>query len=278
MNNQTKDLIKTALEEDNAHRDVTTLSIIPEKKIVTARLVAKEDGIVCGLSVFRDVFRVLNPRISVTLKTRDGLNVRRGQVAARLVGPARSILTGERTALNFVQHLSGIATLTSLFVKRVRGTGAKIYDTRKTVPGMRELAKYAVVCGGGFNHRRDLSEMALIKDNHLAVVPDLAEAVRSIRKKRRGITIEVECASLFQVQSALAAGADVIMLDNMDLRKIRSAMRMIRDSHLKVLTEISGGVELNNVRAFAKTGVDRISVGALTHSAPALDLSIEFRG
>ncbi|MCX5781234.1 MAG: carboxylating nicotinate-nucleotide diphosphorylase, partial [Elusimicrobia bacterium] len=254
--------------------------IIPSEKVVQARLVVKDEGIICGLKIFGEVFSLLDKKIKFKSVAKDGQKVRKGKIAGILVGSARAILAGERTALNFIQHLSGIATLTSRFVQKVKGTKAKIYDTRKTLPGMRALAKYAVLCGGGYNHRFSLSDMALIKDNHLILIKDIQSAVKSVRNKNRGIKVEIECKNLNQVSLALWAKADLIMFDNMDINTIKKALKMVRDfskfGSYHPQTEVSGGVTLNTVRNFAKTGVDRISVGALTHSAPSLDISLEF--
>ncbi len=275
-----KSLIQYALDEDNAHRDITSLSIIPSEKIVQARLVVKDEGIICGLKIFGEVFSLLDEKIKFKSAAKDGQKARKGKIAGILAGSARAILAGERTALNFIQHLSGIATLTSKFVQKVKGTKAKIYDTRKTLPGMRALAKYAVLCGGGCNHRFSLADMALIKDNHLTMVKDIQSAVKSVRDNNRGIKIEVECKNLNQVSLALQSKADLIMFDNMGINTIKKALKIVKDfskfGSYHPQTEVSGGVTLNTVRSFAKTGVDRISVGALTHSAPSLDISLEF--
>lgn len=271
-------IIISALKEDRTAADITTISLIAEGKIVRAELIAKSDGIICGLELFGEVFKSIDKRCTVRAAAKDGQKIKKGKVVLGIRGPARAILSGERTALNFIQHLSGIATLTSKFVSETRGTQAKIYDTRKTLPGLRELEKYAVRCGGGHNHRMHLADMALIKDNHLKFVESIAEAVNKIRQKRSGIKIEVECENLRQVREAVGSNADILMLDNMDTRTLNKAISLIKNNDRakkRPEIEISGGVYLGNVRKFAKLGVDRISVGALTHSAPALDLSLE---
>ncbi len=274
-------LIRAALAEDMARNDVTTLALVPSNAVAQARFVAKADGIVCGMDMCAATFKLLDRRCLVTARTRDGNRVRAGQIIAIVKGPARALLTGERTALNFLQHLSGISTITSRFVEKVKGTGARIYDTRKTIPGMRELAKYAVRCGGGMNHRRGLGDMVLIKDNHLVYVKDLSEAVRAVRSKHPSREVEVECETLPQVKAALDAGVDIIMLDNMTVSMLKRSLSLIKSAvslkgKERPRTEISGGVSLVTVRTYAKLGVDRISIGALTHSAAALDISLEF--
>lgn len=271
-----RQLIRTALEEDKASEDVTTLALVPASTRISARLVSKKTGIICGMALFSAVFEELDPRCRINAFAADGDAVAAGTLLAEVRGPARAILSGERTALNFIQHLSGIATLTGLYVNRVRGTDARILDTRKTIPGFRDLAKYAVRCGGGENHRRDLSSMALIKDNHLGIA-SIADAVRRVRRCSPGVPVEVECDTLAQVRLALAAGADIIMLDNMPMPRLKECIKLIRRRKAHPLIEISGGVTLSTVRAFARLGVERISVGALTHSAPALDLSLEIQ-
>jgi nicotinate-nucleotide pyrophosphorylase (carboxylating) len=280
MNNNVLELIRLALDEDQAFNDVTTLSIVPADRDIDAQLIARSRGVICGLEIFKRVFTLLDRRCRMEEKVKDGGQVRPGQVIAELHGPARAILSGERTALNFIQHLSGIATLTHEFTLLVKDTSADIYDTRKTLPGLRELAKYAVRCGGGVNHRMNLSDMALIKDNHLHMVEDLKRIVNTIKSRKRGMKVEVECENLAQVELALEAAADMIMLDNMDVKTLRAALRNIdrhaqRTGTVRPEIEVSGGVNLKTVRKFAQLGVNRISVGALTHSAPALDLSLE---
>jgi nicotinate-nucleotide pyrophosphorylase (carboxylating) len=255
------------LAEDVGDGDLTSLAVIGEDATCTAGLLVKEPGVVSGLRVAADVF----DRLGATLEplAADGDAVDPGTVA-RVEGPARGVLTGERLALNVLGRLSGIATLTRRYVDAVAGTGAVILDTRKTTPGLRSLEKHAVACGGGQNHRLGLYDGILIKDNHLRVVGSLAEAVA--RAKETGAAVEVECDTLAQVREALAAGADSILLDNMSVSELREAVELARG---QARLEASGGVTLETVRAIAETGVDFISVGALTHSARALDVSLE---
>jgi nicotinate-nucleotide pyrophosphorylase (carboxylating) len=224
--------------------------------------------------VAREVFLRAAPGCRVRILISDGSKVHRGQTVMKIEG-GPSILTAERTALNFLQHLSGIATLTAAFTSRLCGTKAKIFDTRKTIPGLRELAKYAVVCGGGHNHRLGLYDAVLLKDNHWPFAQPLGEAVRSVRRKHPGIAVEIEAKSFTQIRRAIAARADIILLDNMTVPRLRQATALIRSRASAPKIEISGGVNLKNVRSLAKLNPDRISVGCLTHSAPALDLSLE---
>jgi nicotinate-nucleotide pyrophosphorylase (carboxylating) len=255
------------LAEDIGDGDLTSVAVIDEDATCTARLLLKEAGVICGLGVAAEVFE----RLGATLDplAADGETVEPGPVA-RIDGPARGILAGERLALNLLGRLSGVATLTRRYVDAVAGTGAVILDTRKTTPGLRNLEKYAVACGGGQNHRLGLFDGILIKDNHLRVAGSLAGAVG--RAKETGAPVEVECDTLDQVREALAAGADSILLDNMSLPELREAVELSRG---QARLEASGGVTLETVRAIAETGVDFISVGALTHSARALDVSLE---
>ncbi len=271
-------LVRAALREDlGARGDVTALATIPADARSHARLIAKEPGVVSGLQVAMETFRQLDPRVKFTVRRREGSKIRRGEVVLEIRGRTRAILSAERTALNFVQRLSGVATLTRRFVERTRGSRARILDTRKTTPLLRILEKHAVLCGGGTNHRMGLHDMVLIKDNHLAALagqfPDpFAEAVSRARRRWPGLKVEVECDTLVQVHAAVRAGADIILLDNMEPRRLRRAVKAIgRRSR----TEASGGITLRTVGAVAATGVDLISVGALTHSAGALDLSLE---
>jgi nicotinate-nucleotide pyrophosphorylase (carboxylating) len=255
------------LAEDVGEGDLTSLSVVDEDATCLARVLVKEPGVVCGLEVAAEVFDRLGAELQPLAS--DGDRVEPGPVA-EVEGPARAVLTGERLALNLIGRLSGIATLTRRYVDAVAGTGAVILDTRKTTPGLRALEKHAVACGGGRNHRLGLYDGILIKDNHLRLMGSLAEAV--IRAKETGVPVEVECDTLDQVREALAAGTDSILLDNMTVNQLRDAVRLAGG---QVRLEASGGVTLETVRAIAETGVDFISVGALTHSAPALDVSME---
>jgi nicotinate-nucleotide pyrophosphorylase (carboxylating) len=255
------------LAEDIGSGDATSTAVIDAEAVCEARIVVKEPGVVCGLGVAAAVFEALGVRLEPLVA--DGDAVEPGPVAC-IEGPARGVLTGERLALNLLGRLCGIATLTRRYVDAVEGTGATILDTRKTTPGLRELEKEAVRCGGGTNHRLGLDDGVLIKDNHLRLAPSIGEAVRQARTT--GLPIEVECDTLDQVGEALQAGADRILLDNMSLDELRAAVSHV-DGRAEL--EASGGVSLDAVRAIAETGVDYISVGALTHSARALDVSLE---
>ena len=269
-------IIDAALREDMPEGDITSESIIPADARSEAIFLAKEDGVLAGLPVARRVFEKIDSAVEFTGKIQDGAAFHKSDILARLKGPTIALLKGERTALNFLQHLSGVATATRRFVDAVAGTKAKILDTRKTTPGLRLLEKYAVKAGGGTNHRLSLSDMVLIKDNHLRHVGSVAEAVRRARARaaaKPGIRIEVEAADLSQVRDALAAGADMIMLDNMTLEMMSEAVSLAAG---RVPLEASGNMSLDRVRAVAETGVDYISVGALTHSARAVDISLEF--
>jgi nicotinate-nucleotide pyrophosphorylase (carboxylating) len=274
---QIRAIIQRALDEDIAWGDVTTDHSVPADQRSRAVLLAKQDAVLCGGRVFAETFALVDPAVTVDLLAPDGARVTRGEVAARLEGPTRALLTGERTALNFVQRLSGIATATAAFVTRLHGLPTRLIDTRKTAPGLRILEKYAVRAGGGHNHRFNLADAVLLKDNHLAALRsrghDLADAVRSIRERvPHTMRVEVEVTSLEQIEPALAGGADAILLDNMSNDEMAEAVRRIKG---RACTECSGNVTLETVRERAETGVDLISSGALTHSARAVDLSLE---
>jgi nicotinate-nucleotide pyrophosphorylase (carboxylating) len=271
-------VVQAALAEDIGDGDVTTLATVPETLKAVGRVVAREDLVVAGLPLAEAAFRERSPAMQMERKLEDGAWAKSGDTLLRLEGLARAILTAERVALNFLQRLSGVASLTAQFAKMVEGTRAKILDTRKTTPGLRKLEKYAVRCGGGVNHRLGLFDMVLIKDNHLAALrlepPNAIEAaVRRARAQYPGLKVEVEADTPAQVQEALTAGADVILLDNMDLEELRTAVYWVSG---KAKTEASGGVNLSTVRSIAETGVDFISVGALTHSARAMDIALDF--
>jgi len=273
----TETLVRAALEEDAAFHDVSTLATVRSDRHVRASLVARADGVIAGVPLACEAFRLLDASTTMRVECVDGAPVRAGDVVLWLSGHARALLSAERVALNYLQRLSGIATLTARFVAAVAGTNARILDTRKTTPGWRYLEKYAVRCGGGANHRLDLRSGVLIKDNHLAAIGgDLVRAVERARGiAAPGTMVQVECDTLTQVDAALVAGADSVLLDNMSLTQLRDAV-MRCNGH--AITEASGGVTLGTVRAIAECGVDRISVGALTHSAPALDLALDFDG
>lgn len=265
-------LIKRALSEDAPRGDVTSEATIPPRATCRARLVAKQELTLSGIDLFAAVFHAVNKNIKIVKRYEDGAVAPKGAVIAELSGNTRAILKGERVALNFLQRLSGVATLTRKFADAVKGTGCAILDTRKTTPGLRDLEKYAVRCGGGQNHRRDLSEMVLLKENHVAAAGGIAEAVAKARAKvgRRGF-IEVETTGIAEVREALAAGADRIMLDNMPPARVKKAVAVIAG---QAKTEASGNMNLKNVRRYAEAGVDYISVGALTHSPRAADISL----
>lgn len=270
--------VQLALAEDIGAGDATTLATVPESARGTARVVAREPLVVAGLTFAEAAFQSLSTGIEMKRTSADGAHVQAGDPLLTLQGPAQALLTAERVALNFLQRLSGVATLTAEFVERVKGTRARILDTRKTTPGWRRFEKYAVTCGGGTNHRLGLFDMVLIKDNHLAALryeppTAIGAAVARARKKYPELKVEVEADTPAQVQDALNAGADIILLDNMELEEMRTAVHWISG---KARTEASGGVTLATVRAIAETGVDYISVGALTHSARAVDIALDF--
>ncbi|MBA4147492.1 MAG: carboxylating nicotinate-nucleotide diphosphorylase [Verrucomicrobia bacterium] len=273
-----KRIVRLALGEDVGSGDATSLATIPEDVTAKALMVAREPLIISGLEVAGTVFHEILPELQVRLLEKDGTRASEGAVLMEIEGSARAILTGERVALNFVQRLSGVATMTSLFVDAVRGTNAAILDTRKTTPGLRLLEKYAVACGDGKNHRIGLFDMVLIKDNHLVAVRDekpnaIAAAVRRAREKFPDLKVEVEADTLEQFAQALDAGADIVLLDNMTLEELRAA---VKQNNGRAKLEASGGVNLQTVRGIAETGVDYISVGALTHSARAMDIALDF--
>jgi len=267
--------VKAALDEDHADEDLTSIATIVSDRHARCAMVARKAGVICGSALACEAFRQRDPHVAIREDVADGGPVERGSVVLFLNGNARGLLGAERVALNFMQRLSGIASLTAQYVAAVAGTKARILDTRKTTPGWRSLEKYAVRCGGGMNHRNDLSHAILIKDNHLAAVDgDVRLAVsRAKEVAPPGVKIEVECDRLDQVSMALKAGADVIMVDNMSLRDMREAVQMVCG---RAVLEASGGVNLQTVTAIAETGVDWISVGSLTHSPPALDLGLDF--
>ena len=263
-------LISEALAEDCPSGDVTTEATVPKDAQCTAKLVAKSRLIVCGLDLFAEVFKKLDPNIKIRRHVKDGQTAKKGDVVATITGQARAILTAERVALNFMQRLSGVATLTAKFVAKTKGSDCKILDTRKTTPLLRDLEKYAVRVGGGFNHRRDLSEMALIKENHIATAGGILAAVEATRRAGQKF-VEVEVTNFRELTEALDAGADRLLLDNMTPAQIKKAVAKVAG---RAETEASGNMNLKTVGAYAKTGVDYISVGALTHSVPAADLSL----
>ena len=271
-------LLDLALEEDVGRGDVTSAAVIEETQEAECDVVARERAVVCGLGIVEAVFTRFDWRTRVRLKVSDGDLVAPGAVVASVRGPAPALLAGERTALNFLQRLSGIATLTQAFVAATEGAKLRVTDTRKTTPGARALEKYAVRVGGGINHRFDLASGVLIKDNHIALVGSVREAVRRARSNApHGLRVAVEVDDLAQLDEAIEAGADVIMLDNFQPRDMVEAVRRVRERAARTVIEASGGVTLDRIREISKTGVDVISIGGLTHSARAIDFSCEVR-
>jgi len=271
-------LIEAALAEDVGAGDFTTLWTVPPERRAEAEIVAKAPGVIAGSEVAAEVFRRVDPALCVEAAMGDGTAVTAGDRVMRISGSAASILTAERTALNFLQQLSGVATATRRYVDAIAGTGARVIDTRKTTPGMRRLEKAAVVAGGGSNHRVGLFDMVMIKDNHIAAAGGIMAAVEAVRVRNdRGLRVEVETSTLAEVGEALAARVDRVMFDNMDVETMRRAVALAAAAERRPETEASGGITLETIRAFAETGVDFISVGALTHSAPALDLSLRLQ-
>jgi len=277
-------IIKAALAEDVGAGDITTEAVISPGKKVCAKLILKQKGMVAGLPIAAEIFKMVDPSLKFKALVAEGSVHKKVPIAiAEIKGRARSILIAERVVLNFMQRLSGISSLTSIFVRRVRGTRTKILDTRKTTPLLRILEKYAVSVGGGINHRMGLYDAVLIKDNHIKIVGDLFEAVRIARRDLKSNTpIEAEVSDLDEVKEAVNAGADIVLLDNMKPRQIRKAVRIVKEHNrhvgvvgARVLIEASGGVNWWSVRRIAKAGVDAISIGALTHSAKSLDISLE---
>ena len=265
--------VRRAIAEDVGNGDLTA-ALIPENQTARAQVVTREDAVLCGSAWFDEVFRQLDTRVRTTWKAPDGETIRAGQTLCQIEGPARAILTGERTALNFLQTLSGVATRTRSYVDAIRGTHAVILDTRKTVPGLRLAQKYAVRCGGGQNHRLGLYDGILIKENHIAAAGSVTAALKAaIAVAAPGLLVEVEVENLQQLQEALAVGASRILLDNFDLEGLRAAVMVTRK---RAQLEVSGGVTLTNVRAIAETGVDFISAGDLTKNLTAVDLSLRF--
>ena len=267
-----EDLLRTALAEDVGGGDVTTRLTIAPGVQGQAKIRAKQAAVIAGVPLIRKICAIAGGEIAVQEHCGDGTHVVKGDIIASLSGPAQALLSVERVTLNLLQHLSGIATLTAQFVDAVKGTKARIVDTRKTLPGLRVVEKYAVRVGGGFNHRHRLDDGILIKNNHITAAGGIAAALHAARAGApHGLKVEVECRTQAEVDEALGAGAEAILLDNMSLAELRAAVQRIAG---RALTEASGGVRLDDVRAIAETGVDIISVGALTHSAPALDLRI----
>ncbi len=267
-------LILEALSEDLGTGDITTESCIPAGAVSTGVFRAKMEGVFCGMAVLERVFKLVDPSVAVTAHIKDGDEVKYGDSIATVTGPSRSVLAGERVALNLVQHMSGVATATRKAVKAVEGTGCIIVDTRKMTPGLRVLEKYAVKAGGGNNHRFNLADGILIKDNHIVAAGGISEAIAAVRRNApHTLRVEIEAETVAQVRECLAAGADIIMLDNMSVPDMRECVKLIAG---RALTEASGNMGERDLREVAETGVNYISIGALTHSVTALDISLKF--
>ncbi len=267
------DLIKAALKEDITSEDISTQAVMPEYRLGTVQLICKEDGVIAGLEIFKRVFLILDEKTEVELYVKDGDEVKNKQLLATVTGDIRVLLSGERTALNYLQRMSGIATYTKKVAALLEGTKTKLLDTRKTTPNMRIFEKYAVKAGGGNNHRYNLSDCVMLKDNHIGAAGSVAKAVKMARDYISFVTkIEVECENLDMVKEAVEAGADIIMLDNMTDDDMREAVKIING---RALTECSGNVTAENIKRITDIGVDFVSSGALTHSAPILDVSLK---
>lgn len=266
------DIIKKALAEDINYLDTATAYVIPEDAVTTAKFVSKAEGVLCGIDVAMRVFSLLDPECRYTVYKKDGDKINKGDVIAVMEGKASMLLQGERTALNLLQHMSGIASATNECVEKVHGTNVSIADTRKTLPGLRALQKYAVTCGGGKNHRYNLSDCAMLKDNHIDAGGGITATVKKLREKiGHTVKIEVETRNMDEVKEAVSAGADIIMLDNMTADEMREAVIYIDG---RALTEASGNITAENIREKAASGIDIISMGALTHSVKAFDISM----
>lgn len=270
-----QDCIRRALAEDIGPGDATTNAIVPEDAVMNGRVIAKQNGIIAGLDVARAVYELVDPRVSFTAQVEEGAHVENMSLLARVEGPARALLTGERTALNFLGRMSGIATMTRQYMDAISGTKAVVLDTRKTAPGLRDLDKLAVKRGGGKNHRHALYDMVLIKDNHIDFAGSITKAVKMARSHAGNLQIEVETRTLADVSEALSLGVEWIMLDNMSPDMMREAVKMVNG---RARLEASGNITLETIRPVAETGVDYISVGALTHSVIVFDVSFKYEG
>ncbi len=269
------DIIIRALKEDINYIDITTDYLIDDSLISTAKFVSKDEGIICGADIAMRVFKLLDDSINYKIYVCDGEKVKKGDIIASITGSVKTLLKGERTALNLIQHLSGIATATNKYVELIKGTGATIADTRKTLPGLRSLQKYAVTVGGGKNHRYNLSDCAMLKDTHLDAYGSITNAVKALRQRLgHTVKIEVETTNLEEVREAISVGADLIMLDNMSCEKMAEAVKL---TNKKAVLEASGNITEETVRAVAETGVDIISVGAITHSVKCFDISMKMQ-
>ena len=273
MQFQIDDIIKTALLEDINYIDVTTDLLVSDDAVSTAKYVSKDEGVLCGIEVAMRVFKLLDDRVNYRIFIPDGEIVQKGDIIAEITGPTRALLKGERTALNLVQHMSGIATATNKCVQLIEGTKASVADTRKTLPGLRAIQKYAVTVGGGRNHRYNLSDCAMLKDTHLDAYGSMTGAVNALREKMgHTVKIEVEAENLDMLKEALDLGVEIIMLDNMTIEEMAEAVKITNG---RALLEASGNVTEKTIRAIAETGVDIISLGALTHSVKAFDISMK---
>jgi len=268
------ELIRTALAEDQADHDLTSMATVPAGLTGRASIIAKAEGVLSGIDIARTVFSLVDEAIEQEWQAQNGHRVRIGELVGQFQGRIRTLLTAERTALNFLQHLSGIATATHSFVEAVRHTNCRIADTRKTTPGLRKWEKQAVLHGGGVNHRMDLASGMLIKENHITAAGSITGAIHACRQQAK-VWVEVECESLEEVDEAVASRPDIILLDNMNPEQVRLARQRVPDD---IMLEASGGITIDSARTYAETGVDRLAIGAITHSAPALDLSMRIVG
>ncbi|MCK4673491.1 carboxylating nicotinate-nucleotide diphosphorylase [candidate division WOR-3 bacterium] len=269
-------IVKKALKEDIGRGDITTDLIVDQNEQALGTIFPKQDGILCGIEIAQMIFKELDEKIDFQIKLNDGDNFSPGMTIATIIGPASVCLKGERTALNFLQHLSGIATLTRKFVDTTKGS-VKILDTRKTVPGLRIMEKYAVRTGGGHNHRFGLYDMVLIKNNHIEIAGSITKAVAKVRKRRKKAFVEVEIKTFEELNKALSLKINRVMLDNMNVNQIKRAVEIIRQANPDMEIELSGSMNLSNIKEFSECGVDFISVGALTHSAPAIDIAMKLK-
>jgi len=275
INSQDRRLIRLALDEDIGKGDITSRALNLKSSKGYAEVFSKSEGIISGLDQFKMVFKILSPEITFRNFSRNGRKVSPGDPVIGIRGPLETLLTGERTAMNILSHLSGVATLTSKYLQRVRGLPVKVLDTRKTMPGMRNWEKAAVKHGGGSNHRQGLFDMYLVKENHIAAAGGMLAALEKIKKhrKRTGAKVEVEVRNIAELKAVLPLKPDYILLDNFNIRQMKKAVELAGSAGREILLEASGNINLDNIRIIASAGVDRISIGALTHSAPAMDLS-----
>jgi len=270
-------VIRQALVEDRARQDITTAAVLKKTQTAQAVILCQQEAVVCGIEIAKRVFKILNPHLQIRALVQDGQKIKKNQKVLIIQGRARALLSGERVALNFLSYLSAIATKTNRFVERIKPSKTYILDTRKTTPTLRFLERYAVRCGGGHNHRDDLAQMMLIKDNHLVAAGGLVKEVIECALNKAGVSVEVEVDNLAQLQDAFQTSADIILLDNMTPAAVKKAVTMRNNLKKSVLLEASGGIKLANVRRYAQTGVDRISIGELTHSREAVDFSMEIK-